>query len=85
MTNLLCVLYLGSLATALPNFLWNKGLSLIEASTCSLFYPIQPLVAAAMGALLLGERLDLGFAIGAALIVGGIVYAVLSERGRAAE
>jgi len=83
-TNLLCVLYLGSLATALPNFLWNKGLSLIEASTCSLFYPIQPLVAAAMGALLLGERLDLGFAVGAALIVGGIVYAVLAERRRAA-
>lgn len=82
-TNLLCFLYLGSFATALPNTLWNKSLSLVDASTCSLFYPIQPLVSALLGALFLGERLSLRFWAGAGLIVGGILFALVpGRRGR---
>jgi drug/metabolite transporter (DMT)-like permease len=81
LTNVLCLLYLGVVCTALPNVLWNKSLSMIEASTCSLFYPIQPLVSVLMGILILGERLDLKFVIGAILIIGGVFYAVLTGKG----
>jgi len=82
MTNILCFLYLGIVATALPNLLWNKSLSILEASTCSLFYPIQPLVSVLLGITLLNEKVNVNFGIGAALIVGGIMYALLSERKR---
>jgi drug/metabolite transporter (DMT)-like permease len=77
--NILCFLYLGIICTALPYFLWNKSLSLIEASTCSLFYPIQPLVSVLLGIAILNETVDYRFWIGALLIVGGIMYAILSE------
>jgi drug/metabolite transporter (DMT)-like permease len=78
--NILCFLYLGIICTALPYFLWNKSLSLIEASTCSLFYPIQPLVSVLLGIPVLGEKVDYRFGIGALLIIAGILYAILSER-----
>jgi len=80
--NMLCFLYLGVICTALPNILWNKSLSLVEASTCSLFYPLQPLVSVLLGVTLLGEQVDLKFGIGAILIVGGILYAMLADRNR---
>jgi drug/metabolite transporter (DMT)-like permease len=77
--SLLCLAYLGIICTALPNLFWNKSLSLVEASTCSLFYPIQPLVSAALGIAVLGEKMTLGFWIGGAFIVGGIVAAVAGK------
>jgi drug/metabolite transporter (DMT)-like permease len=78
-TNLLCVLYLGVVCTALPNFLWNKSLSMVEASTCSLFYPVQPLVSVLLGVAVLGERVDGKFIAGAVLIVGGVLFAVIGR------
>ena len=80
--NILCFLYLGVICTALPNILWNKSLALVEASTCSLFYPLQPLVSVLLGVTLLGEQVDLKFGIGALLIVGGILYAMLASGNR---
>ena len=77
--NLLCFVYLGVVCTALPNLMWNKSLSLIEAGACSLFYPVQPLVSASLGIVFLGEKPGVGFVIGGALIVAGIVYAVMGE------
>lgn len=79
-TNLACVLYLGLFCTALPNYLWNKSLSLVEASTCSLFYPLQPLVSVALGTAILGESVGVNFAIGSALIVGGVLFAVIKGK-----
>ena len=76
-TNILGLLYLSLVCTALTNFLWNKSLSMLEASTCSLFYPIQPLVSAALGVAVLGEDIGASFVAGAALIVGGILFALL--------
>jgi drug/metabolite transporter (DMT)-like permease len=78
-TNLLCALYLGVVCTALPNFLWNKSLSMVEASTCSLFYPVQPLVSVLLGVAVLGERVDGKFIAGAVLIVGGVLFAVIGR------
>jgi len=80
--NMLCFLYLGLICTAVPSILWNKSLSLVEASTCSLFYPLQPLVSVLLGVTLLGEQVDLKFGVGAILIVGGILYAMLADRNR---
>ena len=53
---------------------------MVEASTCSLFYPLQPLVSVLLGIAVLGERIDLQFILGAICIIGGILYAVISER-----
>ena len=79
-TNILCFLYLGVICTGLASILWNKSLSLVEASTCSLFYPIQPLVSVLLGIAILEEKIGLRFIIGALLIVGGILYATLAEK-----
>jgi drug/metabolite transporter (DMT)-like permease len=79
--SLLCLAYLGVICTALPNLFWNKSLSLVEASTCSLFYPIQPLVSAALGIAVLGEKMTAGFWIGGAFIIGGILAAVAGKSG----
>ena len=78
--SILCVLYLGAVCTAIPGFLWNKSLSLVDASTCSLFYPIQPLVSVLLGILFLSEKIDLKFFTGAILIMGGIFYAIYMEK-----
>jgi drug/metabolite transporter (DMT)-like permease len=77
LTNALCLLYLGAVCTALPNFLWNKSLTMLEASACSLFYPVQPLVSVILGVIVLGETIDARFIAGSALIVGGILFAVI--------
>jgi len=76
---LLGLLYMGAACTALTNVLWNAALSLIEAGRCALFYPVQPLVASLMGAIFLQETLQTSFLIGSALIVGGVVFSVLSS------
>ncbi len=80
LTNILCCLYLGIICTGLASILWNKSLSLVEASTCSLFYPIQPLVSVLLGVAILGEQMSLRFILGALLIIGGILYATLTEK-----
>ena len=68
----LSVLYLAVICTGAAYYMWNRSLSVLEAGTCSAFYPIQPLVSAVMGTLLLHEQTGAAFWIGAALIVSGI-------------
>ena len=46
---------------------------------------VNPLVAIALGALLLGEEITLAVGLGAALIVGSVFVAVRQERGPAPE
>jgi drug/metabolite transporter (DMT)-like permease len=76
------ILYIAFICTALSHVLWNKSLSLLDASTCSLFYPLQPLTSAVLGILLLGEKLSISFIIGAAIICAGILLAVAAPRKR---
>ncbi|NEU58312.1 DMT family transporter [Halorussus sp. MSC15.2] len=64
------VLYLGVLSTAVAWYLWYKGLEFVDAGTVAVFFFVQPLVGALLGALLLGE------AIGPDFVVGGAVMAV---------
>ena len=77
---LLAVLYMGLLCTAGAHSLWNLSLSLMDASFCSMFYPLQPLVSSVLGVLLLGEAISMRFVTGGAIICCGIVAAVLSGK-----
>lgn len=70
-------LFIVFVSTGLSFLLWNKALALVNASTCSLFYPVQPLVSAILGILLLGEKISVAFVIGGALIVFGVLFSVV--------
>lgn len=74
------IFYIGIICTAGGLLFWNKALELADAATCSLFYPIQPLTSAVLGVVFLKEVLNLNFIVGSALIIGGIVFAVLLDK-----
>ncbi len=68
-------LYLGVVSTALAFYLWNKGFTLLDAATGSLFFFAQPMVGALLGWLLLGETLTGRFLLGTAVVIAGGVLA----------
>lgn len=72
----LAVLFMGLVGTATAHSLWNYSLSKMDASFCSMFYPMQPLVSSVLGVIVLGERITANFVIGGAIICCGIVAAV---------
>lgn len=74
------VAYVGVMSTAVAFYLWNKGFSMMNASPASLFFFAQPLVAAVLGALLLGETLHWYFFVGAALILAGLIWSALARK-----
>lgn len=78
----LSLLYMGIVCTGVAYLLWNKSLAVLEAGTCSSFYPIQPLVATLLGILFLGEQVGLSFAAGAVLIVAGVLVSLMPGRRR---
>lgn len=69
----LSLLYMGIICTGIAYYLWNKSLSIIEAGTCSAFYPIQPLVSTVLGVIFLKEQVGFQFFLGAAFIVFGVL------------
>lgn len=73
------ILWLGSICTAGANLWWNQALERVPASACSLFYPVMPFTTAALGIVLLGEKITMNFLIGAGLIVVGMIYTILGE------
>ena len=79
----LAVLYMGTIGTAAPHSLWNYCLSKMDASFCSMFYPLQPLVASTLGVLFLGESITANYLIGAVIICCGIVAAVVTGKKKA--
>ena len=82
--SMLAVLYMGVLGTAVTHSLWNYSLRVMDASFCSMFYPMQPLVSSILGVLFLHEAITPGFVIGALMICCGIVAAVISAKPRKA-
>jgi len=62
------ILYLGIIGTGLAQFSWAKCLSMLPASTCSLFYPLQAIFSALLGSVILGETFTPYFFWGLALI-----------------
>lgn len=76
---LFVVLYLGLAATAGAWVLWYQGLETLPAGTVAAFFFAQPVVGAALGALLLGEPVGPLFALGGAVMAVG-VWMVSSAR-----
>lgn len=70
---MLLLLYLGICTSGLAQFLWSRSLSLLPATTCSLFYPLQPVFSALLGVWFLGESFGPNFWWGLLLIGGDIV------------
>ena len=74
------VVYLGVVATAGAFYFWNKGLSLVEAGTGSVFFFLQPVVGALLGWLVLGEQLTTSFFIGGGVILLAVLIASLPKK-----
>jgi drug/metabolite transporter (DMT)-like permease len=70
---------LGIISTALAMYLWNSALANLEAGIVSLLFFAQPVVGASLGAIVLGEKLDAGFWIGAVLITAGLILAAREQ------
>lgn len=83
LSSVLAALFMGTIGTAAPHSLWNYCLSKMDASFCSMFYPLQPLVAATLGVIFLGESITASYLIGAAVICCGIVAAVATGKKKA--
>jgi len=69
----LVILYLGFIGSGLSQYTWTKCLSILPASTCSLFYPLQPVFSAILGVWILGEQLHTTFFIGLILITADVI------------
>lgn len=74
---ILSLLYMAVMCTCVAHLLWNESLSLIEAGTCSAFYPVQPLTAAVLGILFLGETVTYSFWAGSVLILTGVMLCLV--------
>lgn len=81
--NVAGTLFMGLFSTALGHLAWNRSLATAEASFCSMFYPLQPMVSALIGAIFLGHEFGPRFFSGGALIVAGILIGT-SKRASAA-
>lgn len=76
----LVILYLGIFGSGVAQYTWTKCLSLLPASTCSLFYPLQPAFSALLGALILGETFSKSFLIGLLMIALDVVLITLEPK-----
>ncbi len=66
------VAYLGIASTAAAWFLWYRGIERTTATVVAACFFAQPVVGGALGALLLGESLGPGFAVGGLLMGVGV-------------
>jgi DME family drug/metabolite transporter len=64
--------YLGALPTALAYVLFARGLRVLPAADVATLTLAEPLTAAALGLVVLGEHLSLTAVLGALLILGGL-------------
>lgn len=76
----LALLYIALVCTALSHVCWNRSLKILNATTCSLFYPIQPLTSAVLAIVVLGEVITKSFIVGAIIISIGIIMAVMGNK-----
>lgn len=74
------ILYLGIVSTAGAFWLWNKGLSLMDAGPGSLFFFFQPVVGSLLGWWLLDEHLGWNFLLGGLLILGAVGLATIGTQ-----
>jgi len=74
------VLWLGMLGSGLAFLIFFRLLARWDATRTSLVAYLIPVFGIALGALVLGERVDAGLLVGTALIVGGIALVNLRRR-----
>lgn len=74
--------YLGALVTVMGSWLWLNALSKVPARVAGALQYLQPLVGVGLSAILFGDRLDLWFAAGAALVFAGIALTSAPSRRR---
>ncbi|MFC7648736.1 DMT family transporter [Streptosporangium lutulentum] len=74
------IVYLGTVPTALAYGLFFACLAAVRATTASVISLVEPVGAAVIGVLLLGERLTLQTACGAALLLAAVGLLALRER-----
>ncbi len=81
--SLLAWLYLGTFGTLVAFTAYTWLLGNVPISKVVTHQYVNPIVAIALGALLLGEEITLAVGLGAALIVGSVFVAVRSENAEA--
>lgn len=75
------VLHLGLATMALSYWLFARGLQHVQVSTATTISLGEPMMAATLGIVVLGERLNLQALCGIVLIFAGIVILVVKRRG----
>jgi O-acetylserine/cysteine efflux transporter len=80
---LAAVAYLGWVSTLVGYGLWSRLLSRYPANRVAPFTLLVPFVGIAAGALVYGERLQLGHVVGGSVVMTGLVVNVFGERLRA--
>lgn len=80
MNGWLLMLHLGILATALSYWLFASGLKTVAASTAMTLSLAEPLTAAILGIVVVGERLSFISAIGLLLILSALLLLILPDR-----
>ncbi len=73
-------LYLGLATSAAPYWLFAKGLRLTPVSTAVTLNLAEPLTAALLGVLILGEQLTASAYLGMSMLVGGLLLVSFSPR-----
>jgi len=79
---LLIVLHLGIIATGLSYILFGYGVRIVPVSMTATLTLMEPLTAATLGILVLGEPFGLLQALGMGLIIGGLMVLALGSTGR---
>ena len=75
-------LYLGAIPTALAYVLFARGLQRLPTAEVATLTLAEPLTAAALGTIALGEQLSAGAAVGAAMVLGGLAALAIKPRLR---
>ncbi len=77
---ILCAAYLGLLVTVAGLFMWIRILRTVPAPIAAAIQYLQPLFGIAASAWMFGDRLDLSFGAGVALVIIGLALAVPAGR-----
>jgi len=80
LSGIAAVVYLALFSTCLAYILQNKAMRHISATYAALAFSTEPLFTALFSYLLLGETLTVQGAIGAAIVLAGVMYASLMRR-----
>jgi drug/metabolite transporter (DMT)-like permease len=71
-------------ATVMPSFLVNAGLARISPQSTSMIATISPLITISLAVWILGEQFTISDAIGAAMVIAGVMLFALTDKKPAA-